>query len=83
VKIAVSVPDELFERADDLADRLGVSRSQVYARALEEYLEAHDSEHDPVTAKLDELADRMEPALTEPALTAAARRLVDSGQWEW
>jgi metal-responsive CopG/Arc/MetJ family transcriptional regulator len=79
VKIAVSVPDELFERADEYADRLGVSRSQIYARALEEYLEAHDSEHDPVTATLNELADRMEPLLTP----AAARKLVDSGQWEW
>ena len=79
MKIAVSVPDELFERADELAGRLGVSRSQVYARALEEYLESHDGEHDPVTAKLNELADRFEPVLTP----AAARRLVDSGQWEW
>jgi metal-responsive CopG/Arc/MetJ family transcriptional regulator len=79
VKIAVSVPDELFERADELAGRLGVSRSQVYARALEEYLESHGAENDPVTAKLNELADRMEPVLTP----AAARRLVDTGQWEW
>jgi metal-responsive CopG/Arc/MetJ family transcriptional regulator len=80
VKIAVSVPDELFERADELAGRLGVSRSQVYARALEEYLESHDSEHDPVTAKLNELAEQFEPATLTPA---AGRRLVDSGQWEW
>lgn len=78
MKIAVSVPDELFERADELAGRLGVSRSQVYARALEEYLDSH-GENDPVTAALNELADRMEPALTP----AAARRLVDTGQWEW
>ncbi len=79
MKIAVSVPDELFERADELADRLGVSRSQVYARALEEYLAAHDDENDPVTAKLNELAEQFEPVLTP----AAARQLVDSGQWEW
>jgi metal-responsive CopG/Arc/MetJ family transcriptional regulator len=79
MKIAVSVPDELFERADELAGRLGVSRSQVYARALEEYLASHDDEHDPVTAKLNELAEQFEPVLTP----AAARRLVDSGQWEW
>jgi predicted transcriptional regulator len=79
VKIAVSVPDELFERADEYAGRLGVSRSQVYARALEEYLEAHDAGHDPVTVRLDELADATGPALTP----AAARRLVDTGQWEW
>jgi metal-responsive CopG/Arc/MetJ family transcriptional regulator len=79
VKIAVSVPDELFERADEYADRQGVSRSQVYARALEEYLEAHDSDNDPVTARLNEVADEIEPVLTP----AVARQLIDSGQWEW
>lgn len=77
MKIAVSVPDELFERADDVAARLGLSRSQVYARALEQFLEAHGD--DPVTAKLDELADEFEPAVG----AAAARRLIESGQWEW
>ena len=79
MKIAVSVPDELFERADEYADREGVSRSQVYARALEEYLEAHDCDNDPVTARLNEMADEIEPVLTP----AVARHLIDSGRWEW
>jgi predicted transcriptional regulator len=79
VKIAVSVPDELFTRADDAASRLGLSRSQVYARALEEFLDAHGSDDDPVTAKLNEIADLQEPATG----TAAARRLIETGQWEW
>lgn len=34
VKIAVSVPDTLHERAEDLAARLGLKRSQLYARAV-------------------------------------------------
>jgi predicted transcriptional regulator len=79
VKIAVSVPDELFARADELAQRLGISRSEVYARALEEFLQAQGD--DPVTAKLDELADEL--AHGAPLGAAAGRHLIDTGQWEW
>lgn len=77
MKIAVSVPDELFARADEAAERLGISRSQVYARALEEFLEGQGE--DPVTATLDSLADSVEP----PPNAAAGRALIDAGAWEW
>jgi predicted transcriptional regulator len=79
MKIAVSVPDELFARADELANRLGISRSEVYARALEEFLQAQGD--DPVTTKLDELADEL---ASGPVVGAAAgRQLIATGQWEW
>lgn len=79
MKIAVSVPDDLFEQADAIAAEQGVSRSQVYAQALREYLENHGPESDPVTMRLNELAD-----LTEPGVGGReARRLIDTGQWEW
>jgi predicted DNA-binding protein len=77
VKIAVSVPDPLHQRADQLASRLGLKRSQLYARAVEEFLLAHEG--DPVTAALDALA---EPEDGE-ASRSAGRALIASGQWEW
>ncbi len=83
MKIAVSLPDELFRQADDMADRLGLSRSEVYARALEEFLDTHGGDHDPVTSTLNELADRGEPAVGAAVGAAAARRLIATGQWEW
>jgi predicted transcriptional regulator len=79
MKVAVSLPDELFARADDAASRLGLSRSQVYARALEEFLDAQGDDDDPVTARLNELADLQESAVG----TGAARQLIETGQWEW
>lgn len=42
MKIAVSIPDPLFEKAEDLADRLQVSRSELYATALRALVEEHD-----------------------------------------
>ena len=37
MKTAISLPDELFAAAEKLAERLGVSRSQLYATALAEH----------------------------------------------
>ena len=41
MKTAVSVPDEVFQRAERLAKRMKVSRSELYSRALREYLARH------------------------------------------
>lgn len=38
MKIAVSIPNDLFESAEALGKRLGLSRSRLYATALAEYL---------------------------------------------
>ncbi|MBK8295132.1 MAG: ribbon-helix-helix protein, CopG family [Solirubrobacterales bacterium] len=38
MKTAVSIPDELFAQADQLADRMGKSRSEVYREALADYV---------------------------------------------
>jgi len=76
VKVAVSLPDELFLRADALAEELDLNRSQLFVRALQNYLDSHDS--DPVTVALDRLADSL-PVGGE----RVGRRLIDSGTWEW
>ena len=34
MKIAISVPDEVFEAGEHLAHQLGISRSQLYSDAL-------------------------------------------------
>jgi antitoxin MazE6 len=47
MKTAVSIPDSLFWRAEQLARRSGKSRSQLYREALAEYLARR--EPDPVT----------------------------------
>ena len=41
MKTAVSIPNPTFKAADRLARRLGVSRSRLYAEALQEYLHRH------------------------------------------
>ncbi|MFM7131952.1 MAG: hypothetical protein ACKO0V_21600 [bacterium] len=52
MKTAISIPDELFQDAERLAMRLQTSRSQLYARALSEFIARHDN--DRVTELMDE-----------------------------
>lgn len=40
MKTAISLPDDLFARAEQLAARRGVSRSQLYAEAIAHLLDA-------------------------------------------
>ncbi len=44
VKTAISLPEPLFERADALARLQKISRSQLFARAVEEFLQRHESQ---------------------------------------
>lgn len=82
VKTAISLPDALYHRAERVAQRLGRTRSALYAEALEAYLDATE-EADEVTAALDELYADAAAATSRVPGAAAGRRLVDSGQWEW
>ncbi len=44
MKTAISLPDDTFRRVDDAAKRLGVSRSEFFARAAERWLESLDDD---------------------------------------
>lgn len=53
MKTAISIPDEVFEAADRAAKKLGVSRSELYATAVHEYVKRHRTKD--ITAKLNEV----------------------------
>ena len=41
VKASISIQESLLERADALAGQLHLSRSQLFSRALDEFLKKH------------------------------------------
>lgn len=41
MKVAISVPDPTFEAAERVAKRLGMSRSKLYAQAVESFVKTH------------------------------------------
>jgi len=73
MKTTVSLPDPLFTAADALAERLDVSRSELYATALAEFVAKHaDTE---ITERLNEVyAD--ESSSLDPAPRRAQRQSI-------
>ena len=53
MKTAISIPDEVFEAADRTAKKLGVSRSELYATAVHEYVKRYRIEN--ITSRLNEV----------------------------
>jgi predicted transcriptional regulator len=78
MKTAVSIPDDVFVEADRLAKRMKRSRSDVYSRALAEYIARHTP--DRVTATMNQvLADLDEPSDT--FVRAAGSRALRRTDW--
>lgn len=78
MKTAISLPDELFARAEELASRLGVSRSQLYAEALRSYLEWRREE------EIRETLDRVHSEGPEPlgeGLRRAQSKVLRDSEW--
>ena len=67
MKTAISLPDDLFQRGEQHATYAVLSRSELYARALEHYLAAHDDA--AVTAALNDLYATEDSSL-EPHIEA-------------
>ncbi len=78
MKTAVSIPDPVFDAAEELAARLRVSRSELYARALREFLE--DRLERTVTERLDEVYAGGESTL-DPALARLQSASLDRDDW--
>jgi metal-responsive CopG/Arc/MetJ family transcriptional regulator len=78
MKTAISIPDELFEAADELARRLGVTRSEIYQRAVRRFVEEHSN--DEITEALNRVYDGVDSTL-DPVL--AAMQFASLGDEEW
>ena len=61
MKVAVSIPDAIFEAAERLAEERNLPRSQVFAEALAAYIEVHGSK--AITAALDEIYTKQASSL--------------------
>jgi hypothetical protein len=78
MKVAVSIPDEVFEQADRLAKQLKTSRSHIYSRALKELLSRHAP--DQVTDAMNRVCDELGPEPPE-VRRRVARRILQKVEW--
>jgi metal-responsive CopG/Arc/MetJ family transcriptional regulator len=78
MKTAISIPDEVFVAAEGLAERLGVSRSQLYSSAIAQYIEAHRSTG--VTALLNAVYEN-DPAEIDPVILSIQDSSIPVEEW--
>ena len=78
MKTAIYLSDALFADAEALAREMGVSRSELCARAVEEYLAKHRNQD--VTAHLNQVYAAEDGGL-DPALRRAQVRSLGREAW--
>jgi hypothetical protein len=78
MKTAISVPNAVFEAAELLARRLGMSRSELYTTALARFMADYDDR--AVTEALDTLYSELDSTL-DPVLAAMQRRALAGESW--
>lgn len=74
MKTAVSLPDAVFAAAEELASRLGMTRSGLYAAAIAEYVAGHADSC--VTEALDSVYGEEASELDDVWLGAQAEAII-------
>ena len=78
MKTAISIPDEVFVAAEGLAERLGVSRSELYSTAVAEYIARYRSRG--VTARLNAVYETANGEL-DPGIVDLQSVSVGAEEW--
>lgn len=78
MKTAISVPDPVFKKADKLAKKLRMSRSQLYSQAVAAYIAQYDDA--AITEAYNRLADTVDTRLP-PDMAENARRMLKRVEW--
>jgi metal-responsive CopG/Arc/MetJ family transcriptional regulator len=76
MKVAVSIPDDVFEAGEKVSRRMGVSRSRLYAEAVREYAKTHSGEE--ITRQLNHVYgaagnDDADPEIEDASLDVLRR----------
>lgn len=80
MKTAISIPNDIFNKAERLARRMKASRSELYSKALADYVARHAPDH--VTEAMNEaLAEIGNDDETGAFTSAASRRILERIEW--
>jgi metal-responsive CopG/Arc/MetJ family transcriptional regulator len=78
MRVAVSIPDEVFKRAECLARRNKKSRSQLFGDALKEYLARHTWEE--VTDAMNQVCAKLGNRKDEFA-SSVSHQILERSEW--
>ena len=78
MKTAISIPDPIFQEAEQLAQKLGMSRSELFTRAVVAFLEEKRQEN--ITARLNKLYEK-EPSQLDPVIAQIQFASLPEDEW--
>jgi metal-responsive CopG/Arc/MetJ family transcriptional regulator len=78
MKTAISVRDNLFQRADKYAKETKMSRSQLFSEAIEEYLAKREKED--LIAKINAVCEKVDTSL-DPFWKEVQSRALPKDEW--
>ncbi len=75
METAISLPDPVFEQAETLAQELGLSRSQLYTKALEAFLKKYNRDEilNSLNQVYSEETSKLDPVLAKMQLMSLSR----------
>ena len=80
MKTAISIPDEIYEAAERTARQMRVSRSRLYAEAVQAFVEKH--RRDGITAKLDDVYGKTgSDSVLDPGLADMQAKTLSKEDW--
>ena len=82
MKTAISLSDSLYEKAEEAALYMGISRSRLFAMALEEFISKNNGKM--ITEKINEVYEKIDQKEFEPYLNAgleSIRNLTKNDTW--
>ncbi len=75
------MPNKLFHIAEKYAEKHGLSRSDLYAAAVSEFIEKKiKEEKNDITQRINEICDKTDTSLN-PQIRAASRRILTDSEW--
>ena len=78
MKQNISIPNPIFQAAENLAKKMGVSLSELYTAALNAYVAEHQKEN--ITETLDQIYTD-EPSALEPELMKMQVVSLEAEEW--
>ena len=78
MKTAISVRDNLFQRADKYAKETKISRSQLFSEAVEEYLAKREKEN--LIAQINAVCEKVDTSL-DPAISQYQSARIRREKW--
>ena len=78
MKTAISIPDPVFEEMERLVAELQTSRSQLYSRALQEFVARHSP--DRLTEAMNRVIDEVGGEVDDFS-RRAARNVLEKVEW--